>query len=433
MNININEYLSGFYKGTKEPSLDAMRYFMKELSHPEKKLKIIHVAGTNGKGSIVEMLSNILEKAGYKTGKFVSPHIVSYNERISINNKCITNKEVEELISILHPIIEKYNQTHEAKVTFFELETTMALLYFAKHECDIVVLETGLGGLYDCTNIVHPLISAINIIGYDHMDILGNTLEEIAIQKAGIIKENSETVFIKQEPQITKIIEDACKAKNNTLHLIEKQDIQNLYYNENYQTFDYKEEKQIQINLKGKRQFENASIVLECLKILRKYGYKIEDQILRLGLKTVIYKARFETICEKPLIIFDGGHNETAIQNLKESIKRYYNEKERVYIISILKTKDYKTILKELLEDKDAMFIFTDGNDKIEDKNKKYVEKEVLYEESKKYKVENIKTDSLKNAIRTCKKQEVDKAIFVVGSFYVYKEVIQTVKEEKYD
>lgn len=431
--MNINEYLNSFYKGTKEPSLDAMRYFMKELSHPEKKLKIVHVAGTNGKGSIVEMLSNVLEKAGYKTGRFVSPHIISQNERISINHKWITDEEMEELIDMLHPLIEKYNQTHEAKVTFFELETTMALIYFAKHECDIVVLETGLGGLYDCTNIVHPLISAISIIGYDHMDILGSTLEEIAIQKAGIIKENSETVFIKQEPQITKIIEDTCKEKNNTLHLIEKQDIQNLFYTEPYQSFDYKEEKQIEINLKGKRQFENASIVLECVSILRKYGYKIEDQILRLGLKTVTHKGRFETICKKPLIIFDGGHNETAIQNLKESIERYYNEKEKVYIISILKTKDYKTVLKELLEDKDAMFIFTDGSNQIEDTNRRYVEKEVLYKESKKYKVENVKTDSLKNAIKTCKKQEVDKAIFVVGSFYVYQEVIQTVKEEKYD
>lgn len=431
--MNINEYLNGFYKGTKEPSLDAMRYFMKELSHPEKKLKIIHVAGTNGKGSIVEMLSNVLEKAGYKTGKFISPHIISHNERISINHKWITDEEMKELIDMLHPIIEKYNQTHEVKVTFFELETTMALLYFAKHECDIVVLETGLGGLYDCTNIVHPLISAISIIGYDHMDILGSTLEEIAIQKAGIIKENSETVFIKQESQVTKIMEDTCKAKNNTLHLIEKQDIRNVSYNELYQKFDYKEDKQIEINIKGKRQFENASIVLECVKILRKYGYKIEDQKLRSGLKTVVHKGRFETICDKPLIIFDGGHNETAIQNLKESIKRYYNKEERVYIISILKTKDYKTILKELLEDKDAMFIFTDGLDQTEDENKRYVEKEVLYEESKKYKIENIKTDSLKNAIKTCKKQEGDKAIFVIGSFYVYQEVIETVKEEKYD
>ena len=182
------DYLSTFYKGTKGPTLDAMKYFMEELDHPEKKLQIVHIAGTNGKGSVVEMLSTVIEQAHYKVGEFMSPHIVRFNERIRINHKEILDEELEELTNLMKPLVDKYNKEHEVPVTLFEIETAMSLLYFVKNKCDIVVLETGLGGLLDCTNIVSPILSVITSIGYDHMDILGNTLEEIAIQKAGIIK-----------------------------------------------------------------------------------------------------------------------------------------------------------------------------------------------------------------------------------------------------
>lgn len=226
--MNINEYLSNFFKGTKKPTLEAMKYFMEKLGYPEKELKIVHIAGTNGKGSVTEMLSNVLEQAVFKVGTFMSPHIIRFNERIRINHKEISDEELEEVIKILDPFVKEYNKTHEENITLFELETAMALLYFAKKKCEIVVLETGLGGLYDCTNIVNPVLSIITSVSYDHMNILGNTLEEIAVQKAGIIKENSETIFIKHEPQIDKIIEETCKEKNNVLHLINPQDWMNV-------------------------------------------------------------------------------------------------------------------------------------------------------------------------------------------------------------
>ena len=218
--MNINEYLSKFYKGTKEPTLDAMNFFMEKLGQPDKKLKFVHIAGTNGKGSVTEMLSTVLEQAGYKVGEYMSPHIIRFNERIRINHKEITDIELEQLLETMAPFVEQYNETHKENITLFELETAMALYYFAKKECDIVVLETGLGGLYDCTNIVEPMLSIITSISYDHMNILGNTLEEIAVQKAGIIKENSETIFIEHEANINKIIEETCKEKNNVLHMI---------------------------------------------------------------------------------------------------------------------------------------------------------------------------------------------------------------------
>lgn len=412
--MKTNEYLSTFYKGTKGPTLDAIKYFMEELEHPEKKLKIVHVAGTNGKGSVCEMLSTVLEQAGYKVGLFMSPHIVRFNERIRVNHKEILDEELEELTSIMEPIVTKYNQTHEVHVTLFEIETAMALLYFVKNKCDIVVLETGLGGLVDCTNVVEPILSIITSIGYDHMDILGRTLEEIAIQKAGIIKENSETIFVEQEQSVSEIIEETCKEKNNTLHLIKREDWTNVSYKGEYQVFDYKAYKQIQINLKGNKQIQNACIVLEALEVLRKNGYEVSKKQVDEGLKTVIHKARFEQIYKEPTIIFDGGHNEAAIKNLKETISKYYSEDKKVYILSILKTKDYKTVIKELMEDTESIFIFTDGT-KEQDEVKCYVKKEDLYNEALKYRKDNLFMDSLENALSKCKIDYKNKTIFVIG------------------
>ena len=416
---------------------------MSELSHPEKDLKIIHIAGTNGKGSTAEMMTNILIKAGYKVGKFISPHLIKYNERISIGNKNITDKEIENLIEIIDPKIKKYNSSNDRKITLFELETTMALLYFNKNNCDFVVLETGLGGLYDCTNIVNPIVSIITSIGYDHMQALGNTLEEIAKQKAGIIKENSETIFVEQT-KVNQIIENTCKEKNNTLHLIKKENILNYSYNDEFQTFDYKNYKQIVINLKGKKQTYNATICIECAEILKSKSYNISEEAVREGLKTVVHKARFETVCKNPLVIYDGAHNEPAIENLISNIEMYYKNNKKAYIISILKSKDYESMLKQLVKDKDAVFIFTSGND-----SQRYVAKEELYKTARKYtnneklymkdleealnlikvqneelKVQNKELKEKNNLIKELYENKniciEDRIIFIVGSFYIY-------------
>ncbi len=423
--MNIEEYFDNFYKGTKNPTLKAMEYFMEELNHPEEKLKVIHIAGTNGKGSTTEMLANILTKSGYKVGKYISPHLIEYNERISINGQDITDKEMEDIIEKLKDKIEKYNKISKEKVTLFELLTTMALYYFKEKECDFVVLETGLGGLYDCTNIVWPLVSIITSIGYDHMAILGETLEEITVQKAGIIKQNSNTVIIEQKEMIQKIIEETCKSKNNTLTVVKKEDIKNKNYQDEFLTFDYKENKNIKLNLKGDKQFENASLCLETINILRKKGHKISEKAVKEGLSTVIHKARFETINKEPKIIYDGGHNKEAILNFINTVNTYYKKEEKIYIISILKTKDYKTVLKHLLKDENSTFIFTSGNDE-----KRYVSREELYETARKMTSnENLYQKTLQDAILYIQSQR-KKVSFIVGSFYIYGDVIKMIKNK---
>lgn len=418
--MNIEEYLKNFDSVTKDPSLEAMEYFMKEFNTPHKKTKFIHVAGTNGKGSVCEMINNILVNAGYTVGKYISPHLIKYNERITVNNIEITDQEISDILEVLSEKVDKYNKTHETPVKEFEVVTTLALLYFAKKKCDIVVLETGLGGTYDCTNIAEGMISIITDIGLDHIDILGHTIEEITGQKAGIIKKNNDTIMCFKE-KVTDIIADKCKKENNTLHLVNKEDVTNYSLNKDYQQMDYKKYKNIKINLKGKCQIYNGAIALECMEVLREKGYEISEESIRKGLSTVIHKARFETINKEPKIIFDGGHNENAIQNLKATINQYYPKKRKVYIISLLKTKDYKTVIKLLTEDKEGIFIFTTGNDE-----NKYVAKEELYKEAEKYIKDNIYAKDLKIAINFAKSTYKDEIIMIIGSFYVYKDVIRT-------
>ena len=252
------------------------------------------------------------------------------------------------------------------------------------------------------------------------MDILGKNIEDIARHKAGIIKENSETVAYNQE-NVIEIIKKTCEGKNSRLHIVDKKDIKNYNRDKEYQSFDYKEYKDIQINLKGKIQTINAAEVLEAVNILKEKGFNITDENIKDGLKNVVHRARFEVLSKAPLIVFDGGHNESAIQNLRENIKEYYGEyKNRVYIVSILKTKDYKTIVENLCVDKDAIYIFTSGI------NENYVPKEELYNVAEKVCTkENIFKLEFSEAIKTVKEKYKDNLILIVGSFYTYKKSVE--------
>ena len=425
--MDIEKYLSNFYRGTKNPNLKVMKFLMEEFNHPENKLKAIHIAGTNGKGSVTEMITNVLIKEGYTVGKFISPHLIHYNERISVNNNNISDIEMEELINIINPSIKKYNFENDIPVTLFELETTMALLYFKEKNCDFVVLETGLGGLYDCTNIInHPLVSVITSIGYDHMNILGNTLPEIAYQKAGIIKENSNTVICNQESEVDNVFINECKRKNNILHIIKKTDISNYSFDNNFQYFDYKNYNNIIINLKGKVQVQNACLCLEVFEILNALGYNISFENIKNGLKTVIHKGRMEQLNDKPLIIFDGAHNEPAIKNLQDMIKMYYKEMKRIYIISILKRKDYNKMLKLISKDKEAIFILTSGNN-----TDNYASSDELYECMKQFtETDKIYKKRLGDAIEDAKNANLDTVNFIIGSFYTYGTVTEILKNK---
>jgi len=423
--VGIDEYLDKFDKFTKDPNLDAMKYIMDKFDNPEKQIKFVHVSGTNGKGSICEMLAKVLDNTEYKVGKFISPHLIKFNDGIWINDKQISDEEVEDIMLPLSEVITEYNKTHEVPVKWFEAITSLAIIYFAKQKCDLAILEVGLGGINDCTNIVDADIAVIGNIGYDHIDILGNDILEIARNKAGIIKQNSDTVIFKQE-QIMKVIEEECKNKNSNLHVIENDDITNYLHEGDLQKFDYKKYKNVEINLKGRCQTYNASQVLEVVDILKEKGFNIPDEAIYNGLKTVVHRARLEVLSKNPLIIFDGGHNENAIKNLEKNIKEYYQDNKRVYIVSILNTKDYKTIIKNICQDKNAIFFFTSGNNK-----KRYVSKNKLYKEAKKYLNDiNMYKEEFEDALYISMKAYNDRTILVIGSFYVYKTICEVLKND---
>lgn len=446
--MDINKYFSNFFNDTKNPSLEAMKYFMNEFGNPHLKLKFVHIAGTNGKGSVTEMLSNVLIQSGYKVGKFMSPHLIKYNERASINNENISDEELEKLILYVEPKVQEYNRCHDTKVSLFELETTISILYFYYKKVDIAILEVGLGGLYDCTNIIeNSLASIINTISYDHMNILGNTLKEIATEKAGIIKESSNTIYCMQENCVDDVILEKCKEKNNVLHMLDLNDVQNYSYNNEFQEFDYKKYKNIKINLKGPKQVKNAILCLECFDILNKNNFNIDIENIKTGMKTVIHKARFETLKENPKVIFDGAHNDSAIKNFIDTVNMYYKDNSKIYIISLLKTKDYQKYLDEILKEENSRFIFTSGND-----NGRFFSKEELHDEAYKILSNNIdKTQKdidakiykmeLEQVIKMCnensnleKNREIrileNDIVFFIGSFYIYKTVIDGLNKE---
>ncbi len=416
--MKIQEYIQDLIAGKSQlknenQSVEKMKIVMEKLENPQNKLKYIHVTGTNGKGSVIEMLNNILINANLKVGKFISPHLVSYHERISINGEYIKDEKIQEIFQKVQPIIEKEN----IELNFFEFFTLIAILYFCKQKVDIVLMEVGFGGLYDSTNIINPMISVISSIGYDHMKVLGNTLEEIAKQKAGIIKEDSETVYMEQEPNIDDIIEKTCKEKQNILHMVKQSEIKNQRFENDREIFDYKQYHNIEVNLKGKRQIQNAALVLECCDILDKKGYFLSEEVIRNGLKTVIHKGRFEVMHQNPTIIFDGGHNEQAIENLKETIDLCYKNAKKIYVISVLKSKDYHKIIEDIL-DKENVYIFTNGNDK-----NLFTDKYLMYEYAKQ---RNDKAEiyemELEKAIQFCK-EKTECVSFVIGSFYIYNDV----------
>ena len=430
--MDINEYLKQFDKFTKDPTLEAMYFLLEKFDNPQNKVKIIHVAGTNGKGSVCEMLNRILVDSKYTVGKFISPQLIKFNETITVNDKEISDDEISKILEKLSIYIDEYNLNHEIKVKWFEVITSVALIYFAQKKCDFVILETGLGGTTDCTNVVNSMISIIVSVGLDHVDILGNNIVDIAKHKAGIIKNNSDVIYLRREndKEVLDVIENKCKSTNSKLHLVTKEDCLDYKYDRNLQYFTYKNLKDIPVNLKGKKQIYNSTICLKAVEILRKKGYKIENTIIINSLKNVIHRARFEKLLDNPEIIYDGAHNKPAIENLIETIDQYYLDKEKAFVVSILGTKDYKTIIKMLVQKyNNDEFYFTDG---VSDR--KFIDSSELMKVAKENNENGIYNSGelVKTIEKVTKKyRNSNKIIFIIGSFYIYKEVVDTIDKIK--
>ncbi|MBC6180323.1 bifunctional folylpolyglutamate synthase/dihydrofolate synthase [Listeria welshimeri] len=410
------EWIHGTLRLGIKPGLARMEYIMEKLNHPEKANKWIHIAGTNGKGSTLTFIRNCIEEAGYTTGTFTSPYIETFNERISVNGKPISDDKILILANRMKPIAEELKNTIYGPPSEFEIITAMMFLYFAEYDSiDIGIIEVGLGGRLDSTNILLPLVSVITTIGMDHMEFLGNTIEEIASEKAGIIKSGTPVIsgVIQSEAQeVIKAI--ASKNKANFAQLNQDFFIQLDGKTATFKTKHGEEIVDLVIGLDGFHQLNNASLAIKVIQYLNTYSsYDIDEKAIKAGLKKAFWPGRMETISEKPLIIVDGAHNPEGIETLKHSINRFSGHK--IIIVSILKDKNYKEMLSSLKSIPDCEIILTTFD---------YSRAMSAQETINIGKLEDIAVNPVwHDAINDTVQSKNDSKIFITGSLYFISEV----------
>ncbi|MGY3739052.1 bifunctional folylpolyglutamate synthase/dihydrofolate synthase [Granulicatella elegans] len=338
----VREWILDRMKYKRKYGLDRMRVLMSLLGNPQEDYPIIHVTGTNGKGSTIAMLSSLFVHHGQKVGAFVSPHLIDYTDRFLINGNVMPEEDFEIVGNLVQQAEVKLIDEYEP-LSFFEIMTAMALVYFSRKKVEVALLEVGIGGLLDTTNIVHSTMSVITSIGMDHEEMLGNTLEEIAIQKTGIFKPNQEVVLGKLPTEALQVAEVVGKAYNCDLHTFEREF--------NIEPFEdgfifTNSDTRIHIsylNLKGNYQLENAAVALECfLQFEKNFQLPIELSAIQESFQTVTWPGRMEVVHQSPTVILDGAHNIHALKRFVETVKQHGElEAQHTILFSALKRKHY--------------------------------------------------------------------------------------------
>ncbi len=418
MNINYEqavEYIHGIGMFGSKPGLERISALLDNLDHPEKDLKIIHVAGTNGKGSTSAMLSSILVENGYKVGLFISPYLESFNERIQVNNTPIDKENLAKLVTEIKPTVEKVAKTEVGQPTQFEIVTAMGFEYFKKIGVDFVILEVGLGGTYDATNVINPLISVITSIGLDHQAILGDTLEEIAGEKAGIIKKNTPIVTAVTKKGPFEVIRAKAKEMDAPFYALKEHfQIKRLDYSIEGQIFEYNinyKTREHKIYYLGEHQVRNASLALTVIHLMKDMGYDIDSEEVYQGLVNSKWPGRLEIIQKDPYVILDGAHNEQATEVISKSIKELY-ERKIILVLGILSDKNYHKMIKDLVPLAKNVFITAPDYYRA-------LDTENLADEAKKYCKKVVEVDGVDNAINEALKiANKDDLILITGSLY---------------
>ena len=338
----VREWILDRMKYKRKYGLDRMRVLMSLLGNPQEDYPIIHVTGTNGKGSTIAMLSSLFVHHGQKVGAFVSPHLIDYTDRFLINGNVIPEEDFEIVGNLVQQAEVKLIDEYEP-LSFFEIMTAMALVYFSRKKVEVALLEVGIGGLLDTTNIVHSTMSVITSIGMDHEEMLGNTLEEIAIQKTGIFKQNQEVVLGKLPTEALKVAEVVGKAYNCDLHTFEREFKSELFEDGFIFTNSDTRIHIPHLNLKGKYQLENAAVALECfLRFEEKFQLPIELSAIQESFQTVTWPGRMEVVHQSPTVILDGAHNIHALKRFVETVKQHGElEAQHTILFSALKRKHY--------------------------------------------------------------------------------------------
>ena len=345
----VREWILDRMKYKRKYGLERMRAVMSLLGNPQEDYSIIHVTGTNGKGSTIAMLSSLFVHHGQKVGAFVSPHLIDYTDRFLINGNVMPEEEFEIIGNLVQQAEAKLIDEYEP-LSFFEIMTAMVLVYFSRKKVEVALLEVGIGGLLDTTNIVHSTMSVITSIGMDHEEMLGNTLEEIAIQKTGIFKQNQVVILGNLPTEALQVAEVVGKAYNCDLHTFEREfkiePFEDGFIFTNADTrihISY-------LNLKGKYQLENAAVALECfLRFEKKFQLPIELSAIQESFQTVTWPGRMEVVHQSPTVILDGAHNIHALKRFVETVKQHGElEAQQTILFSALKRKHYKEMVDYL-------------------------------------------------------------------------------------
>lgn len=316
------------------------------LGNPQDDLKFVHIAGTNGKGSVLAYMSTVLEHAGYLVGRYISPTLFSYRERIQVNRENISREDFAEAASRVCEAYRKMEEDKQPLPTVFEVETAISFLYFKRRGCDFVMLETGLGGRLDATNVIKtPVLTMIASVSMDHMEFLGSTIAQIAWNKAGIIKPHIPTVSAHQLPEAEAVIWEEAKKQDSDCVFVDLQRITDVCMGMEEQSFLYGSFGRIVIHLAGAHQIENAALALEGVAALRRQGYEISDEAVRSGMAKTQWKGRFTAICHRPLVILDGAHNPDAAMRLRDSVEEYFKNRKKYYIFGVFSDKEYDKII----------------------------------------------------------------------------------------
>lgn len=363
------------------PGLKTITDLLDRLGNPQDRLKVVHVAGTNGKGSTIAFLSGILAAAGYRTGIYISPSVFSYREKFQIIHgiadssaeseailykEFISEKDLCKALDEIKSVCEEMVRDGQAHPTSFEIETAMIFSYMDWEQVDFLILETGMGGRLDATNVISsPVCSVITHISYDHMHFLGNTLEQIANEKAGIMKRNSCAVTCNQEPEVLKVLGSRAGELGISMTIADGAKAADIRYSQECTTFSYSSDggmERYQISQLGNYQVENAVLALETARRMDMLGYPVPGEAIKKGLMLARWKGRFEHIAKAPDIYVDGAHNMDGAVRLQESIEIYFTNRRLVFIIGILADKDYKGILHILAPLADTIITLTPDN-----------------------------------------------------------------------
>ena len=415
MNEENEKYLEQLRLVGSRFGTDCEKELLSLLGNPQDKLRFIHVAGTNGKGSFCSMMSSVLQKQGYKVGLYTSPYIVVFNDRIRVNGLPIAEDDINDLFLR----VRQKADTMKTPPSSFDFITAAAFLWFYETKCDVVVLEVGLGGRYDSTNVIkNSLLSVITGIAFDHTEILGDTIEKIAWEKAGIIKENCPALYGGNDEKALAVIEKECEEKHSELTVKNPDSLKILSTTLDGTEFEF-DGKEYFIRLLGLYQPANAATVLAAIDVLRKHGFEISETAVKDGLSSAVWQARFEKIADEPVVLYDGGHNPQGVRAAVESVRAYFGDKKINLLVGILADKAHGEMAEELAKIADRVICIAPPSPRA-------LPAEALAEEFCEAGANARAANSIKEGVKIALSYK--KPVLVIGSLYSYNDVSERVR-----